>query len=130
MTKYHGKIGFIKFVEKEPGKWVEDTIERDYKGDITRNFRRWDKSSDGINPNLNVTNTITIVADDFIFNNSHFIRYAEFMGSYWEINSIELERPRLILELGGVYHKQEDPELSEEEETFIRPNSENDFGER
>lgn len=130
MTKYHGNIGFVEFVEEEPGKWVEKTIERDYKGDVTRNFRRWDKSSDSINPNLNVTNTITIVADDFILNNSHFIRYAEFMGSYWEINSIELERPRLILELGGVYHKQEDPELSEEPEIDLGPDSENNFGER
>lgn len=130
MTKYHGKIGFVKFVEKTPGVWVEDPIEKDYKGDVTRNFRRWDKSSNGINPNLNVTNTITIIADDFILNNSHFIRYAEFMGSYWEINSIELDRPRLILELGGVYHKQEDPELPEESEIDPGPDVEDDFGER
>lgn len=130
MTKYHGKIGFVQFVEKEPSVWVEDTIEREYKGDVTRNFRRWDQSTDSINPNLNVTNTITIVADDFMINNSHMLRYAEFMGSYWEIKSIELDRPRLTLELGGVYHKQESPKLPEEPETFIRQESKNNFGER
>lgn len=130
MTKYHGKIGFVKFVEKDPGVFVEEAIERDYKGDVTRNIRRWDKSSDSINGNLNVNNTITIIADDFILNNSHFIRYAEFMGSFWEINSIELDRPRLILELGGVYHKQESSELPEESETPTGPDVENNFGER
>lgn len=130
MTKYHGKIGFIIYKEKDPGVWIEEPIERDYKGEIIRNFRRWDKSSDSINSDLNVTNSIEIIADDFMINNSHFLRYAEFMGSYWSVNSIELNRPRLILELGGVYHKQETSESSEESTPIIERASEKYYGER
>lgn len=130
MTKYHGKIGFVKFVEKVPGVFVEEAIEKDYKGDVTRNVRRWDRSQESINGNLKVNNTITIIADDFILKNSHYIRYAELMGSFWEIDSIEIDRPRLTLELGGVYHKQESSKLPEESETPTGPDVENGFGER
>lgn len=130
MTKYHGKIGFIIFKEDSPGVWVEESIEREYKGDVVKNYRRWDNSNDGINKNLNITNSITIIADDFMINNSHFLRYAEFMGSYWSVNSIELDRPRLILELGGVYHKQEPSEFSEESKDSIQRDSKEYIGER
>lgn len=130
MAKYHGKIGFVKIKETEPGVWVEHFLEKDYKGDINRNYRRWDNPSDKINSDLNVNMTITIIADKYAIDNAPYIRYAEAMGGYWSINSIEVNRPRLILELGGVYHKQEDSKLSEEEETPSGSDAENNFGER
>ena len=41
MVKWYGKIGFIKQVEKKPGVYVSETIERNYYGDIIRNSRGW-----------------------------------------------------------------------------------------
>lgn len=130
MAKYHGKIGFIEPLETESGVWSECFKEKDYKGDIVKNYRRWDKSSEKINDDLNLNMTISIVADKYAIENAPYIRYAEAMGGYWSISSIEIDRPRLILELGGVYNKQEGCELSEEEETPSGSESENDFGER
>lgn len=112
MTKYYGKIGFVELVEKDPGVFVEKATERIYRGDITRNYQRWEKQSESTNDNININNTITIIADDFALMKSPYIRYAEWMGHFWNIISIEVQRPRLILELGGVYDRVIDPEES------------------
>lgn len=114
MTKYYGKIGFIKTEESDPGVYVEKTIERLYKGEVIRNNRRWESSQDSINSNINVNNSISIVSDDFVVNNMPFIRYVEWMGSYWNINSIDVQPPRLVLEIGGVYNRVSESEESED----------------
>lgn len=110
MTKYYGNIGFVITKETDPGVYVEKTIDRPYKGDVIRNIRRWDQSSDSINSNLNINNSLSIIADDFVVNNAPYIRYVEWMGGYWSITSIDIQPPRLILEIGGVYNRPESPE--------------------
>ena len=32
------------------------------------------------------------------------MRYVEFMGAKWKISSVEVQYPRLILTVGGVYN--------------------------
>lgn len=120
MTKYYGKIGFITTEETDPGVYIEKTIERSYKGDVIRNYRRWESSQDSINSNINVNNSISIISDDFVVNNMPFIRYVEWMGSYWNINNIDVQPPRLILEIGGIYHKQEDSNSESNEDVGER----------
>lgn len=114
MAKFYGNIGFVETVEKDPGVFVEKAIERPYKGDIVRNSRRWESSSDSINSNINLNNSIIIIADDFAINHTQYIRYVEWMGAYWEVKSMQLDRPRLTLELGGVYERYIEPEGSED----------------
>lgn len=114
MTKFYGKIGFVETVQTSPGVYMEKAIERPYKGNVIRNSRRWEPSSDSINSNLNINNSIIIVADDFAIKHSHYIRYVELMGAYWEVRSIDIDRPRLTLELGGVYERAIEPEESED----------------
>lgn len=121
MAKFYGKIGFIETVETAPGVFMEKAIERHYKGNVIRNSRRWEVSSDSINNNLNINNSIIIIADDFAILHSLYIRYVEWMGAYWQVKSIDIDRPRLTLELGGVYERTIDPE--EEEDS-----SSDDFG--
>ena len=114
MTKFYGNIGFIETVETDPGVYMEKAIERPYKGNVIRNSRRWEVNSESINSNLNINNSITIVADEFAINHSPYIRYVEWMGAYWEVKSIDIDRPRLTLELGGVYERTIEPEDSED----------------
>lgn len=103
MTKYYGKILFSKTEEIEPGIHEEKIVDRKYKGDVEKNWRRWE-SGERLNDNLNINNTLSIVADSFLLSNLGMIRAVEWMGSYWEVSSIELKKPRLILEIGGVYN--------------------------
>lgn len=114
MTKFYGKIGFVETVETAPGVYVEKVTEKPYKGDVVKNYRRWETSSDSINSNFTVNNSIVILADKFAIDHSPRIRYVEWMESYWNVTSISVDRPRLTLELGGVYERATD---TDDEET-------------
>ena len=103
MAKWYGEIGFAETVETKPGVWVEQIASRNYYGDTIRNSRRL-QSANQLNDNINISNQISIVADPYANNNFHSMRYAEFMGTKWKISDVEVQYPRLILTLGGVYN--------------------------
>ena len=103
MAKWYGKIGFIKQVEKKPGVYSNETIERNYYGDLIRNSRGWSTPSEGTNDNLTLNDQISIVADSFASDNSSFMKYIEIMGGKWKITNIEINYPRLVLTVGGLY---------------------------
>lgn len=103
MAKWYGEIGFAETVETKPGVWVEKITSRNYYGDTIRNSRRL-QSANQLNDNINISNQISIVADPYANNNFHSMRYAEFMGTKWKISDVEVQYPRLILTLGGVYN--------------------------
>lgn len=105
MAKYFGKIGFAVTREGAPGVHDETIVERDYYGDLNRNSRRL-QSSDKVNDDLIVSNELSIVADPYANENFHAIRYATFMGAKWKVTNAEVQFPRLILTLGGVYNGQ------------------------
>lgn len=106
MAKYFGKIGYVEQVETAPGVWEEQITERQYYGDVVRNIRKLESSGD-INDNINVSMEISIVADPYAIQNFHAMRYVEFMDSLWKITSVEVNYPRLILSIGGVYNGQQ-----------------------
>lgn len=117
MSKYYGKLGFVETIEETPGRWVEKFVEKSYKGDVVRNMRRWNVSSDKMTSDISLNNSLIIIADQYLLTHSPYLRCAELFGSYWEISSIDLtDRPRCVLELGGVYHRTEDDESSGDEE--------------
>ena len=103
MPKWYGKIGYGVTEEISPGVWTEEIVERQYYGDIIRNLRRLE-TSDQVNDNVSVSNEISIVSDPYAFENFHSIRWVEFMGSKWKVTSVEVQYPRLLLSLGGVYN--------------------------
>lgn len=104
MTKYYGAIGFASSVESSPDVWTEEITERNYYGDVIRNVRRLD-GTEFINDKVVVNNSISIVADAYANENFFTIRYASWMGSNWKVTSVEVQPPRLILTLGGVYNE-------------------------
>lgn len=103
MAKFYGKIGYAVTTETEPGVWVEQITERSYYGDVIRNVRKL-QTSDQVNDDINISNEISIVADPFAYQNFHSMRYVEYMGARWKVQSIEVSYPRLILSVGGVYN--------------------------
>lgn len=104
--KFAGRIGFASTVEKAPGVWVEEFVERPYKGDVRRVTRRLN-NVDQVNDNVVVSNTISILSDAYAELNFFAMRYVEWMGAKWTINTVEVQRPRLVLHIGGVYNGQE-----------------------
>lgn len=105
MARFYGKVGYIETVETESGNgvWQEQATERSYYGDVLRNSKRWERG-EGVNDDLNVSNRISIVADPYAFRHFFAIKYVEWMGARWKVETVEVERPRLILTIGGVYN--------------------------
>lgn len=103
MAKWYGKIGFAETVETTPGVYVERIITRKYRGDLNRNNRRL-QSTDQLNDDINIANEISIVADPYVNLHFHSIRYVELCGAKWKVSSVEVQHPRLILSVGGLYN--------------------------
>lgn len=103
MAKYHGKIGFVTFEETAPSVMTEVPVEREYFGNVTRVTKRWEKG-EHLNDNLQVNNQFSIVADAYARDNLFAIRYITWMGARWQVTSAEVQYPRLVLTIGGVYN--------------------------
>lgn len=104
MAKFYGMIGYAEAVETRPGVYEEQIVERPYHGDLIRNRRKLQSASDRLNDNINISNEISIISDPFANESFHSMRYVEFMGAKWKITDVEVQYPRLILTIGGVYN--------------------------
>lgn len=103
MAKFCGMIGFSKTKETKTDAWEEEIIEKRYFGDVTRNFSQR-KSDSQLNDNIDISNAISIIADPYVNQNLNAIRYIVFMGTKWKVTNIEVQYPRLLLSIGGVYN--------------------------
>lgn len=105
MTKWYGKVGYSETVETASGVWMPQDTVREYYGDVKRNTTRWTGNPDSTNDNLAVSTQISILADAFAIDNFYSIKWIEFMGVKWSVDSVDpTQPPRLILTLGGVYN--------------------------
>lgn len=104
MAKWYGKIGYAETVEVKPGVWDEQWTERSYYGDLIRNARRLQSADYKTNDDVVVSNTLSIVSDPYAMNHFHSMRYAELYGAKWKIDNVDVQPPRLLLTLGGVYN--------------------------
>lgn len=104
MARFCGMIGYGITEETSPGVYELQSVERLYYGDVTRNNRNWEKG-EGLNDDFNVSNLISILADEFAYAHLYAMRYVEYLGTKWKIKSIDVERPRLVLSIGGVYNE-------------------------
>ncbi len=103
MAKFHGIVGFVSFEETSPGIHSEVPTEKWYKGNIIRGNPRWEQGDQPIS-DLSIGNQVSIVADAYALANFPNARYAEWLGTKWNITSFEVRRPRIIMNLGGVYN--------------------------
>jgi len=106
MAKFHGLIGFVTVEESEtaPGVYSPVVTERPCSGDILRSTKRWENSSQKVNEDIVIDNRFSILADEYMINNSHIMRYLKINEVSWKISSFEIQRPRIILTVGGVYN--------------------------
>ena len=103
MNKWYGKVGYVETVEIEPGVWEEQETVRSYYGDLIRRSSKFQTSS-CVNDNRDISVELSIMADSYADLHFSSIRYVEFGGVNWKVNTVEPRRPRLILGLGGEYN--------------------------
>jgi hypothetical protein len=103
MARFYGAVGYGVSVETSPGVWEEALIEVSYYGDLIKNARKLE-NVDKLNSDISVSNSISIVADEYAVEHFFAIRYARWAGVLWTVTDVEVQHPRLILRLGGVYN--------------------------
>src|SRR4249919_1749225 len=105
MARFNGEVGYGIFVEtpSDSGVWESVITEEPYFGDVIRNTRKME-AGDGVNPNLSVNNSISIIADEYAIQHFFEIKYVRWEGVLWSVTSVEVKAPRLILSLGSVYN--------------------------
>lgn len=103
MAKFYGIVGYGVTEETTPGVWVDRIVERNYSGDVIKNYKK-SYSGESINDNIDVSNNISIISDPFAMQHFHTIKYVKWMGAAWKVSTVEVQYPRLILTIGGVYN--------------------------
>ena len=102
--RYSGEIGYFETVETKPGLFEETIVFKPAKGDVLRNIKR-DSSSSTVNEKIAVNNSISIVADPYAREHFFNIACAKWQGALWKVSSVDVQYPRLVLELGGPYNE-------------------------
>lgn len=111
MAKYYGKIGYIVTQETRPGVWEAIEIVKPFCGEQLNTKSKWQTSSH-LNDNIDISNQLSIIADPFAYENFYNIRYVEYQGCKWQVTAVEIQRPRLILTIGGIYNGRDGQETS------------------
>lgn len=103
--RFYGEVGYGDSIENpsDSGVWVDDITEVAYYGDVIRDTRKLEPG-EGLNDDITVNNSISIVADDFAFEHFFKIKYVRWSGVLWSVTNVEVKSPRLILSLGSVYN--------------------------
>lgn len=103
MAKFYGEVGYVTQVETAPGVWMDKIEKKNYRGDVILNQQRWQKSEE-VSDNLTLDNSISIIADAFAYANFGYIRYIVWNGCKWKVTSLSVNRPRIVLQIGGLYN--------------------------
>lgn len=108
MAKFYGAVGYGETVEIRPGVTGDVITEHNAYGDVLRNSQKSDTST-SVNGVITVGHSISIMADEYANNHLSHIRYVTWAGVRWKVGTIEVQYPRIILGLGGVYNGQTPP---------------------
>lgn len=103
MARFFGKVGYGEVEDKGNGVHELEITHRMYSGDVVRNTKNFEVG-EKVNNDFSVSNSISIVADSYAFEHFFAIRYVEWAGALWAVSSVEIQSPRLLLRLGGVYN--------------------------
>ena len=57
-----------------------------------------------INDDINLDNSISIVADAYAHANVGVMKYIVWNNTPWKIQSFSINRPRIVIQIGGIYN--------------------------
>ena len=104
MAKFAGLVGYVTQAETTPGVWSPVEQTRMMKGDFYMESSRH-QNGDKVNKDVALNHRVSLVGDAYTFENYYAIRWIEIEGVKWEVTSIEVKRPRLIVNIGGLYYE-------------------------
>lgn len=102
MTRFIGKIGYITTKETDPHVYEKVTTVVPFKGDLLHTSKR-DINEEKVNEDIILNHRVSLVGDQFAFENFIYIKWVEYLGVKWRVSAVEILRPRIILNMRGVY---------------------------
>ena len=103
MARFYGEIGYALTEEVRQGIWEERIHYRPYFGSVERNTRRYENGV-SVNDDLTLNNQISIIADAYAYESYFAIRTIKWNGAHWKVTNVEIQRPRILLTIGGIYN--------------------------
>lgn len=103
MARYFGYVGYVEYMETAPSVFKEQVTERPYYGDEIVVKRRLDKG-EGVNDDVEIGNQFSILADAYAYEHFAAIRYITWMGQRWKVSLATVQRPRIIIDVGGLWN--------------------------
>lgn len=103
MAKYSGLVGYVTQGETTPGVWSSIENPVPMRGDLIRaSLSRQNDSK--VNSDVSLNHRVSLIGDAYAFQQYYNIRWIELDGLRWEVNSVELQRPRIIVTIGGPWN--------------------------
>lgn len=103
MTKFAGLVGYVTQVETKPGVWSPVDNPVIMRGDIIRQSSTSQNESK-VNSDVSLNHRVSLIGDAYAFNNYYNIKWIQIDGQKWKVVSIEIQRPRIIVTLGGLWN--------------------------
>lgn len=102
MNRFFGMVGFSITTETSPGVLTEQIVKRSYYGEfLSEGFNR--DNNQVINSNINLSNRVSLLADNYAFTHAAYIAYVEIAGTKWAVNTVSFEGKRMICTFKGIY---------------------------
>lgn len=105
MARFYGKVGYVTSVDQGDGVSINVPEEYPYYGDIINISKRW-QTTENLNDDIRLEQTISILADSYAWENYYKIRYVIIDGVAWRVTNVTINRPRIMLFVGGIYNGQ------------------------
>jgi hypothetical protein len=105
--KLTGIAGFeLDQVEREdmPSVFESKVVTKKFRGELLGQIWRNQNSDKSTNDNLLNNNKISLVINKFFMNNIANLKYVEYNGVKWRVESFDIKAPRIHITLGGVYN--------------------------
>ena len=103
MAKFSGRVGYVTQVETVPGVWSPVENDTMMRVDIIRQASN-SQNDDKVNSDITLNHRVSLLGDAYSFGNYYSIRWIEIDGHRWEVSSVEIQRPRIIVTLGGIWN--------------------------
>lgn len=103
MAKFAGLVTYVVTKETVPGVWAEVAESVTMRGDIIRKGAVV-QNGDKVNDDVVLNHRVSLVADDYALGNYQDIKRIQIDGREWNINNIEVQRPRIIVTVGGLWN--------------------------
>lgn len=103
MTKYAGLVGYVTQIETRPGIWEPKSTEKKMTGDVLNLGHSYD-TGNKVNDDITLQHKISLVGSPYAYSNLYNLRYLWYMGEKWKIIGVAVERPRIVVTIGGVWN--------------------------